>query len=224
MANFNAQDDAVKQRIMKHMNADHQDSLVRYLEHYAHLSSYAASDAYLKDMSHSAMIILASGKQHTVPISPPLSSWSDARLRVVAMDEDARKALGRSDISVTKYIPPPKSSWPVYAWVGWTLVTMLRRDNFLPGGWVYDNLYRYIPRYAELNYKWQPWVLPLILILHTIEPIAFMMPRLRKHSVPTGSSVWWKWMVSNCTEGFPAFMRFDKYVKEQEEKKAKAKH
>ncbi|KAL8865997.1 MAG: hypothetical protein Q9174_006564, partial [Haloplaca sp. 1 TL-2023] len=63
-----------------------------------------------------------------------------------------------------------------------------------------------------------------IVALHGSEAIYMEQTRLKKHTVPRLSSLWWKWIGSTFIEGKGAFIRFDKVVKEEEEKKAKAKH
>ena len=56
-----------------------------------------------------------------------------------------------------------------------------------------------------------------------MEVVYLERSRLRKHTVRM-SNIWLMWLLSDSIEGLPAIMRFDKLVKEEEEKKAKQKH
>ena len=99
-----ASDDAAKARIISHMNSSHADSLSAYLQYYNRVPLPAASKPTLVDISLSSMTICdANQKSHTVRFSPPMASFADARIRTVAMDSEARRALG---VRITAYEPP----------------------------------------------------------------------------------------------------------------------
>ncbi|KAI4281586.1 MAG: hypothetical protein L6R35_005614, partial [Caloplaca aegaea] len=101
------EDEAAKERIIKHMNSDHQDSLVRYLEHYCHLSSFSARNAKLNNATlNSLSISTGRGKLHLVPIQPAMAAWSEVRTRLAELDTQAVQGLGRSNITVKKYTRP----------------------------------------------------------------------------------------------------------------------
>ncbi|KAL8626103.1 hypothetical protein Q9189_008215 [Teloschistes chrysophthalmus] len=100
-----SQDEAAKARIIKHMNTDHQDSLIRYLEHFCHLSSFSAANAKLESLTLGSLSISSRlGRIHLIPIQPPMASWSEARTRFAALDGEAVKGLGRSDITVKEIL------------------------------------------------------------------------------------------------------------------------
>ena len=99
-----------------------------------------------------------------------------------------------------------------------------RRSNFQPGSLVYDNILVYTPGFARFCLFMRPLVLFLILLLHPGETVYMHLRRLRKHTVPTFSGLWWKWILSTLVEGYGAFVRFDRIVAEEERKKATAKH
>ncbi|RFU32856.1 hypothetical protein B7463_g3528, partial [Scytalidium lignicola] len=81
------------------MNADHQESLSLYLRHFNHLPASSAQNPTLQDLTLSEMTIsTGDGKTHTVPFTPPMKSWADARVQTVDMDTAARKALGIAPI------------------------------------------------------------------------------------------------------------------------------
>ncbi|KAK3173077.1 hypothetical protein OEA41_006406 [Lepraria neglecta] len=174
-----SQDAAAKHRIITHMNADHQDSLIRYLEYYAGLSSFSARNAQLTDITFDSLTIEYSHEQaHRIPIKPPMTAWSEARPRVVEMDMVATRGLGRG----------------------------------------------YTPNFANFCWMVQPLIIPLMIVIHGTELWHFERSRLRRHTVRVFSGTWWKWAVSNFVEGVGSFVRFDEVVREEEEKKVKAKH
>lgn len=225
MAEPQSKDAAAKQRIIQHMNKDHQDSLVRYIEHFCHISSYYARNARLEDITFSSMAVSSSrNSRHVIKINPPLESWSEARPRVVAMDMEAIEGLNRSRITVKKYTRP-KGLWIVTPIaVACTLAAFCLRSNFQPGSYLYDNLLTSVPSFARFCYIIQPLLMPLVVAIHSAEAANMAATRLEKHSVPMLSLLWWKWIVNCFFEGVGTFVRFDAIVKDEEELRAKAKH
>ena len=218
-------DTAAKHRIITHMNADHQDSLIRYLEYYAHLSPFAARNAQLTDITFDSMTI-ASGNNniHNVPFKPPMTSWAEARPRVVAMDADAVKGLRRSNVTVKRYKGPRGWMTAVMVACALTFLAFARPQNFVPGALLYDALLKYVPGFAKFCWRVQPLVIYPMLALHVAEAVHMERSRLRKHTVRMFSRTWWNWVVSTFVEGVGAFVRFDEIIREEEEKREKAKH
>lgn len=218
-------DAAAKHRIITHMNADHQDSLIRYLEYYAHLSPFAARNAKLTDITFDSMTIASSiNNVHNVRIKPPMTSWSEARPRVVAIDAEAVKGLGRSSVTVKRYKGPRGWMTVVMVVCVLTFVAFARRGNFLPGSLLYDGLLRYVPGFAKFCWMVQPLVFYPMLAGHAVEAVHMERSRLRKHTVRMFSRTWWMWVISNFVEGLGAFVRFDEVVRDEEERREKAKH
>ena len=216
---------AAKQRIITHMNADHQDSLIRYLEFYAHLSVFAARNAKLKDITFDYMSIASSNNNvHKVPIKPPMTSWAEARPRAVAMDAEAVKGLGRSSVTVKRYKGPRGWMTAVMVICALTMLAFVRRGNFVPGSLLYDGLLISVPGFAKFCWMVQPLIFFVVLTAHAAEAVHMERSRLRKHTVRMFSRTWWMWMVSNFVEGWGAFVRFDEVAREEEEKREKAKH
>ncbi|KAL9620661.1 MAG: hypothetical protein Q9160_004797 [Pyrenula sp. 1 TL-2023] len=125
---------ATKQRIITHMNADHQDSLQIFLEHYCKVPSYLASDAQVDDISLSYLIIRSKAGRNMVPLEPPMESYAHVRERMVEMDHAAYKGLDRSEITVTEYRLP--KTLPEYAALVAALLfvyTISSRRNFENG-------------------------------------------------------------------------------------------
>ncbi len=225
MADQAAKDAAAKQRIITHMNTDHQDSLIRYLEHFCHVSSFSARNAKLADITLDSLTILASnGKPHTIPIKPPMTSWSEARPRVVAMDAEAVAGLNRSNITVKKFRGPKGVMGVVFVAAAVTFVVFSKRSNFEPGALVYDTVMRHVPNFNKFCHTIQPLVLYPMIALHSWEAYNMDQTRLEKHSIPRFSKLWWKWIFMTFIGGIGLFKSFDSIVEEEEAKKANAKH
>jgi len=225
MADAQAKDAAAKERIIQHMNKDHQDSLIRYLEHYCHVSSYYARNAQLEDITFASMtIITGQSCRYIIPLDPPLASWSEARLRVVAMDSESIDGLKRSKITVKKY-KKPRGLWIVVPiLVAGTLVAFSKRSNFEPGSILFDYLLKSVPDFAKFCHTIQPYLLPGVIAIHATEAAHMASSRLDKHSVPRFTLLWWKWVISAFFEGVGAFRRLDQIVADEEDLKAKIKH
>lgn len=222
-------DASAQARIMKHMNADHQDSLMRYLRHHHDISFFSARNAELVAMELSYLTIASASnffsvKEHRIPIDPPLASWADARSRLAAMDAESCSALQCSPITVKKWIRPYGTSAVNFTLFLWLYSTFCRRANFLPGSLYYRYFFGSRPGLANFCSNIQPFLFYGVLAIHLMECLFIMRPRLQKHTVRMFSSVWWLWSFSSCFEGVGATLRFDRLVKEEEEKKAKQKH
>ena len=225
MADQAAKDAASKQRIITHMNHDHQDSLVRYLEHFCHISSFSARNAKLVDITFDSLTILSSnGTPHKILINPLMTSWSEARLRVVAMDAEAVAGLNRSNITVKKFRGPKGLMGLVFVAAAVTFVVFSKRSNFEPGSVIYENLMRHLPNFNKFCHTIQPMLLYPMIALHSWEAYHMDQTRLEKHSIPKFSKLWWKWILMTFVGGFGLFKSFDSIVDEELAKRANAKH
>ncbi|OCK80837.1 hypothetical protein K432DRAFT_425437 [Lepidopterella palustris CBS 459.81] len=212
MATQASQDTAVKERIIHHMNADHQDSLVRYLEHYLQVSSFAARNALMEDMSMDSITVTSNGKRYLIPLEPPMDSWRDSRDRLVKMDKVATSALGRSEITVKEYRRPQGLHAVVFVVCAFTFLLFARNANFLPGSYSYHALLKHFPNFSAFCARIQPLVLNVMIVVHGSEAYYMATRKLRKHSVPVGSMLWFQWTISNFIEGVGAFQRFNAIV------------
>ncbi|KAF4542999.1 protein of unknown function DUF2470 [Lasiodiplodia theobromae] len=217
------QEAAAKQRIVSHMNADHQDSIARYVEHYCKASSFTASKARLSDISLGSMSVDAAGRQFTIPLEPPMQSWREARERLVQMDRDCLVGLGRSDITVKQYTRPRGAHAVVFVVCALTYVLVSRRANALPGSFIYDHVLSYSPGFAAFVAQVQPVVLALMIGIHVVEA-SIMARRLQRHNVAQLSGLWWQWVASCFIEGFGALQRVDALVQQARREKEKQKH
>ncbi|KAF2829838.1 hypothetical protein CC86DRAFT_367760 [Ophiobolus disseminans] len=227
MATPDAQEDAARQRIIKHMNADHLDSVRRYLEAYAKKSILQTRSAQMTDISLNEMKFSCNGQQHVIAFDPPMKSLREARERVVELDKDALQILGRSDVSVDKYIPPYVKFGHYWNFTQCVLAYVLLPYPFVwqHGSVLYDSfLYRF-PSFANLIASVGWYVVVFIMLpLHFVEA-GFMARRLRiKHGLIPLDGVWWLWVSSCFIEGVTAKWRLDGLVEQKKKEKEAKKH
>ena len=219
MAPSNAADQSVnttKNFIIKHMNADHQKSLAMYLRVYCHVSTSEAKSARLEDISLSDLLLSARGTRYTVPLDPPMASFSETRGRVVAMHKECLQKLGLSDITINEYRAPRGMGAVGFAVCLAAIVGFCQRDNFLPGSLVYETIgLDTFPAMARFCYKVQPPVFIFLIGAHVIEATLLAFKRLKPHGVPFLSTTWIAWVLSTVVEGFGAWIRFDAMVREK---------
>ena len=216
---------AIKSRIITHMNAQHQPSLTRYLQNYLHLSSFSSRNPTLINISLSNLSIRTGSKIHTIPLSPPLPSLSESRSRLVLMDEECIKNLNLSPETITTYLPPQSPRQRiVFGLVIFGFIALSRKENFLPGTWLTNTVLKPVPSVAEILYRNQPLTIAIMLIVHIAEALYMARSRLRRHSVPMGTRLWWTWIASTFFEGFGAFERFDVLVRSERERREKSQH
>ncbi|KAF2093304.1 hypothetical protein NA57DRAFT_81636 [Rhizodiscina lignyota] len=238
-------EDAVRKRVIAHMNADHQDSLIRYLRHQHDLDESTASNARLIDINPKQVILVASNKCYTLPMSPPMASLKESRERLIAMDEEARKALGlppadgghngqvangaakepsRTSTLVKRYVPPSGFHLVVFLACLATFTVFSRQEHVRPGSPLYDRALKHVPAFAEFCQRIQLWVFSAMLVIHTTEASFMGFGRLRKYGVTIGSPLWLTWVGSCFIEGFGSFQRLDQLVKREKEVKENHSH
>lgn len=224
----------MKNRVITHMNADHASSLKLFLQHYNSVPARLATNPKLDTIALDQLTITthtASGSstgRYVIPLNPPLSSWSEARDRMVSMHHASLAALGLSDIAITAYVRPRGFQLVVFVACAVCFVSFPRRANFAEksGGLVYSfwSVFGLFPGLARFAYYVQPYIVALLAGVHAFEVLWLGMPRLKRHRVEMWSPLWWKWVSSNFVEGVGATMRMDALVREGEEKKRAGKH
>lgn len=207
-----------KDFIIKHMNADHQDSLELFLQAYCGITSTQAKNAQLEELSTSNLIITAHGTRYSVPIEPPMMNYSEARGRMVAMHKESLKRLGRSEITLTEYRAPRGIQAVIFVLCLLFYVTCFLRSNLQPGSDLYEYLgLQHVPWFPRLVCMAQP----LVVAIHIIETIALVVTQLKPLNVPALSGLWWKWVASCFVEGYGSFSRIKQFVKERKAKNGK---
>lgn len=169
------------------------------------------------------LTILCAGKSHRVPFDPPLTSYAQARDRVVQLDKRCLAALGKSDITVSTFVPPTTTSTNTlsFAITLATFVGYSQRWWFAPGGIVERVLGA---GFAAFSFRIQPMLLAGLVVIHGSEALYFALVKLPKHSVSPRTAAYWLWLASNFVEGFPAALRLNKLVAAKKMEREKAKH
>lgn len=182
----------------------------RYVEHYEGVPFWQTRDARLTDINLNEMKINYSGTVARIPFEPPMNSMREARERLVCMDNKARKALGRSDILVTKYIPPTANPGHLFNFTQCIITYMIfcRAAHLQPGSLLYDNLLYMVPGFARFCQMIQPYLFTMMVGIHIVESF-FMAKKLARHGVTPFEGIWWSWTGSCFVEGVTSFWRLD---------------
>ncbi|GAM86310.1 hypothetical protein ANO11243_043220 [Dothideomycetidae sp. 11243] len=214
-------DTVAKQRIISHMNADHQDSISRYLQHHHSQTVWSSSTGRITSISLSELTMSCSTGTFTTPFTPPMSSLREARERLVAMDKACVTALGVSDITIRTFPPPTGPFLAGCVIVVSTLVSFSSRGNFAPEGVIGSVVPEFFRRFC---YAIQPILFTTVLGIHVVETVWMAFGRLRKYNVSPRSKVYWFWLGDAFCEGVGSYIRFDRLVKTKKMEKEKVKH
>ncbi|KAF2760475.1 hypothetical protein EJ05DRAFT_286059 [Pseudovirgaria hyperparasitica] len=210
---------ATAQRIITHMNTDHQDTLTRFLEHHHSLPSHLARTATLTSLTPTTLTITTTSppKQYTIPLTPPLHpSLTDARTRLTEMDTASLAHLhNHTPITLKTYIPPTRKHILILALVALGLFSFTYPAQFHPSHPLYTLIWRHTPNLAAtLSKERNARVgLGLMVGIHAAECVLMHFRKLRVLGVETGSWVWWAWMGSTFAEGLGCFERINGFVK-----------
>ncbi|KAI9681259.1 MAG: hypothetical protein M1817_002541 [Caeruleum heppii] len=215
---------AARKRIIDHMNQDHQDSLVRYLQFYCRQPTPIAQHARIEDITLEHMILTAKNARLIVPFQPPMETFAEVRERAAKMDHEALEGLGRSDITVQEYRRPKGFHLVVFITCLTVYIVFSTQGNLVPGFLLHDKALVFVPAFARFLQTIQPTLIFLMVVIHATEGFLFERTRLYKYNVPRLSRLWWMWMVSVCIEGYGSFQRIDRLVQSQREAKMKRKH
>ncbi|CAE6431928.1 unnamed protein product [Rhizoctonia solani] len=201
---------AMKDRIIQHMNKDHQDSLVDYLRFYASVPAREASTAQLVDISNDGMTCTVtrggSSRSVVVPISPPMDSLMQARERLVAMAFEAMEGLGRSRWRVESY-PMPSILGVFYGTVAATILTLALFPNEMlrPGAKARQIVLFDSENAARWFYTYQREIRSAIMGVAVYTAVMPMRRRLQKHSYKAGWGQWLTWFTTALFEGPAAY-------------------
>jgi hypothetical protein len=179
----------------------------------------------MTDITLNEMKFSCGGQSSTITFDPPMKSLCEARERLVQMDKDTLQILDRSDITVTRYIPPYVNPGHLFNFTQCLLVYLLlpRGANFRPGSWVYDNLLTMVPAFARFVLQVRWIVLPIMLAIHITEAV-IMAKKVKRHGLSSADAVWWLWMGSSFVEGVTSFWRLDGLIAEKQREKDAKKH
>lgn len=217
---------AMKTRIIAYMNVDRADSLEHYLKFYNNINA-APQSAKLVDFDVDFMKIEYADESGTVTssivkINPPMSSLSEARVKLVAMAEEA---TGKSFHQPT-YLPTiPTSSASTIDTIGWTPPDLLGCISLLAisfGFWALSHGHPLSPEgplqailpaiVVEFGRRFREQLFAMMIGIHVIEGGVVARKCLEQ-------GVSWPllvlWTINGCFEGGPAIIRLNKIIQKR---------
>ena len=216
--------EAIKARIISHMNKDHTYELSHYLRAFNDLSAPAARNPQLLDVTLDCMTIKSASGTHTVPIVPPMKGLMDSRVRMIEMAQAAQRKLGLSDIRISTYAPPAGGGIISFIGVSFYFFCLATLSLVQPATWAWDAADAWFPG-GVAWYRWlvKALIIP-VLVVHLVEAWWMARTRLYKHGINGGSMLWLLWVATTFFEGAPTMFRFDAMVEEQRKQREAAKH
>ena len=205
------------------MNADHQDSVgriywedlkcnnnqqaIRFLEHYCHLPSFSARNARFVEINQFEITMSSGSNLYHIALEPPMQTLMETRARLVYLDQKAIDAKGRSTVTVKEY-RGPSTLFEIFIFTAcvFTLTVLSRKQNVTSGSWLHDVMLFHAPGFAHVPEKMQSIFWPMLCI-HCAEAVFMATVKLNRHTVPVGSSLWWKWVISTFIDGLFSFRR-----------------
>ncbi|PHH83336.1 hypothetical protein CDD82_2088 [Ophiocordyceps australis] len=224
MASSPQDDDSLRRtRIISHMNQSHSRELSHYLQHYARLSPRAASGPLLRDLSLDHMLIYTrAGTRHSIPFSPPLTSWADAKTRIIHMDTVARANLGISNIYISHFEKPRGIGLVFFIAVAFFLLTSFSTPWIVPGTRAWSILEAYFPGGPAVFCQLHGLLIVPVIGIHITECF-FFDRKLRRHGIERWSGLWYLWISSCFMEGVGAFWRLDSIIASKKAQQEEAK-
>lgn len=167
----------------------------------------------MTDISLHGMGFDCHGKRVTIAFDPPMKSLREARERVVQLDKDALQRLGRSDITITKYVPPYDNLLSLFNFSLCLLVYAVfsRAAHLKAGSFLYDTLLYHFSGFANFCLTIRSLLLVIMVGIHVTETV-FMAKKLRTHGLTPLDGLWWAWVGSCFVEGKTSFMRLDAHI------------
>lgn len=221
------------------MNADHADSLEDYLKFYNGITCIPAS-AKLIDLSLDSLLIeysvpdSATSKTSNVKISPPMTSYTESRTKLVAMAEEAtgKQFHGPPD-PPSALSAPPAHAGAIHAAnatnavrgkeIGWTfpgLLGFITTAGICFGYWALSQeaplavggpLEKYLPGIVvELARRFREQIFAMMIGIHLVEAL-FAANKCMENGVAFPYLV--LWTLNTAIEGGPAIARLNEQIK-----------
>lgn len=211
------------------MNADHPDSLEDYLKFYNNINAVPQS-AKLLDLSLDSLKIeyrdgSDSIKTSIVKIAPPMSSYAESRVKLVAMAEEA---TGKS-FHQPPDLPPPASvptmAVPAKKSIGYSppgFAGLITIAGICFGFWALAYEYplspvgplaKFLPAIVvELARKYREQLFAMMIGIHVVEAM-YVATKCLDNGVSLPLMILWS--VNTFIEGGPAMARVNRLIKEK---------
>ncbi|KAF3296676.1 hypothetical protein TWF132_010252 [Orbilia oligospora] len=230
-----ASEDAVRTRILNHMNKDHVYDSKLYL---IHRLSYPktlllpsnSAKVQLSDIQTTHLTITIDDVAKEIPFSPPMASLSDSRVRLVEMTKQAEAALGvdRDMVSITPVYLPPRGigEWTLLFTMLSCMYLLFIPSTLQPGGLLYSTILKDYPWIADAMYKQVWWGYWVLVSFHVGETLWFCFGVLGKFwevpGVDIGTAA--LWTIDVAIHGFYALNKWKRMVRRQVKKNGKKDH
>ncbi|KAK7206659.1 hypothetical protein BZA70DRAFT_294062 [Myxozyma melibiosi] len=216
---------SAKDRIITHMNKDHELSLRDYLTFYKGIvpsRNVQLKDITLDKLTISYELIHNRGideLEAVIDLTPPMKSMAEARDVLVGMALQASEGLGYATVTpVDAFLPPTARSVPIILSILAGIYYVFVNSAAL------DNPNSVLRQYKLYDYEFVPTLIKagvyLALIYHVGEALvlfiwtgAYRVPSLKRMA----------WVVSGFFEGWPALARFRSLMEEKDKASAKTK-
>lgn len=222
-----------KNRIISHMNKDHQLALVDYVVVYGNesVSGLDAESVIITDVSEDYLALSYNkddGQSNNLKLSwsdvpehenVTVSKMGDIKDKLVAMAKYAAGKQGYSHKKVDTVLWPTSSLYPMYIFAAAAVITLfdktyirraIARDEFL------SSLVAHAPQFLATGYSFFEnnikSIFGAIYGIHVVEIATVTWPKASKFRIPFGKKLVWAFM--NFIEGFLVFSRLDKATKD----------
>jgi hypothetical protein len=218
-------DDSATQKdyIIRHMNKDHHDALVNYLQFYARVTPREAATAELVDINLDGMIITrvtdpnGPPRPIVVPINPRMDSLKQSRERLVAMAFESLEGLGRSRWKIESY---PNISLPGLLYGAFTAtilaLVLFPNETLRPGAQARQFLLLDSEKVARWLFVHQRELRSVIMGSAVYTAAMPMRRRLQRHCYKSSWGQWIAWFSAALFEGVFACGAFDEKVRAAE--------
>ncbi|KAJ6260090.1 hypothetical protein Dda_4311 [Drechslerella dactyloides] len=225
-----ASNDAARARILAHMNKDHVYDTKLYLVHYLSypkslLRASHKSVVALSDIQATHLTISVDGTTKQIPLTPPMASLSDARIRLVDMTKQAESALGinRETVDIdTTWIPPRPHELLVSCSMAFIGYMLFFPSTLLPGGLLHESTpLKSYPDIAGWIYNATPFGYWTFVTFHIVEALYFVTRVLGPCWAVPGVSlpVATLWLSEVLLQGYLSFVRWDRMIEQQKTKR-----
>ncbi|ODV65682.1 hypothetical protein HYPBUDRAFT_153874 [Hyphopichia burtonii NRRL Y-1933] len=221
-----------KERIIYHMNGDHQLSVHDYVVVYGKVpaSQIAEGSAKISDISEKDVTITykskAIGKTEVVSLNwnevpedqdIKVVAFGDIKSKLISMAKYAAEKQGYSHVQIKKVLTPGVDGWIIYllsviVLVGCIDPKLIRRT--VEHDAIFSKILPYVPQFLANFYSWSEKNFKLIAVItyavHIFELGIVGLPRLIKYRVPLKQKL--VWLVFHSLEGFPSHLRFGSLI------------
>ncbi|EPS44167.1 hypothetical protein H072_1824 [Dactylellina haptotyla CBS 200.50] len=225
-----ASEDAIRTRVLNHMNKDHEYDIKLYLIHRLSypktlLLPSSSSSVKLSDIQTTHIAITVDNETKEIPFNPPMNSLADSRTRVVEMTRQAEAALGvnRDMVAIKPVWLPPQTGGElaILAALILGIHILFFPSTLLPGGFLRSTVLKDLPQVADWMHQQVWWGYWMYVSLHVGETLWFVWGVVGRYWVVPGIDIGTAglWIIDTLIHGYPAIKRWKKMVEIQ--KKAK---